>query len=93
MWNNANFNRISALDPAFPGFYPPTNVTTPINKNDASLVDIIHTDAGKYGSPVDTGCVDFVVDEGTRFQPGCPVGNFTALSTNGMSLNNIKYLI
>jgi len=74
--------RISALDPALPLFYPPSNVTVPISAHDAVLVDIIHTDAGKYGSPVNTGCVDFVVNGGTRFQPGCPVGTFPALNPN-----------
>lgn len=73
------------MDPAYPLFYPPSNVTVPINVNDADLVDVIHTDAGKYGSPVDTGCVDFVVNNGTRFQPGCPEGTFPSLSPNGIS--------
>ncbi len=77
------YERISALDPAFPLFYPPSNITVPINVNDAFLVDVIHTDAEKYGAPVKTGCVDFIVNNGTRFQPGCPVGNFTALSAEG----------
>ncbi|KAG4066685.1 hypothetical protein HA402_007321 [Bradysia odoriphaga] len=79
--NKIKLRRISALDPAFPGFYPPSNITKPIDVNDAYLVDVIHTDAENYGSPVYTGCVDFVVNSGTRFQPGCPVGNFTALSS------------
>jgi len=80
--NRTKLIRISALDPAGPGFYPARNGTLSINVDDAELVDVIHTDAGKYGSPVDTGCVDFMVNEGTRFQLGCPVGNFTALSAN-----------
>jgi len=74
--------RISALDPAFPGFYPPTNLTAPIDVNVAGQVDVIHTDAENYGAPVYTGCVDFIVNGGTRFQPGCPVGDFPALTPN-----------
>lgn len=85
--HNENFKRISALDPALPLFYPPTNATQTINVNDAVLVDVIHTDAGNYGAPVNTGCVDFVVNGGTRFQPGCPVGNFTFLDPNGNRCN------
>ncbi|KAJ6632878.1 Lipase member H [Pseudolycoriella hygida] len=80
--NRIKLLRISALDPAFPLFYPITDGSLPINVNDATLVDIIHTDADKYGAPVVTGCVDFVVNGGTRFQPGCPVGNFTSLCSN-----------
>lgn len=85
----AYFNRISALDPALPLFYPPIGVTIPINANDAVLVDIIHTDAGAAGAPLKTGCVDFVVNTGTRFQPGCPVGFFTFLSKNGKFHNTV----
>jgi len=80
--NQTKLIRISALDPAGPGFYPPQNGTVAININDAKLVDVIHTDAGVYGSPVDTGCVDFRVNEGTRFQPGCPIGTFPPLNSN-----------
>lgn len=86
LFHIGNCHRISALDPAFPGFYPPLNLTSPIDVNVANLVDVIHTDAQNYGAPVNTGCVDFIVNDGIRFQPGCPVGNFTALSANGMNI-------
>lgn len=62
--------RISGLDPAFPGYYPPILGTQHINRNDATFVDIIHTNAGTAGSPKATGTVDFWVDGG-RKQPGC----------------------
>lgn len=63
--------RISALDPAFPGFYPSLG-TPAVNKNDAKFVDIIHTDAWLYGIPISTGHVDFWPNSGKSLQPGCP---------------------
>lgn len=47
------------------------------------FVDIIHTDAGGFGAPKSTGTVDFWVNGGRRFQPGCPVGEFMFLSDDG----------
>lgn len=63
--------RISALDPAFPGFYPSLG-TPAVNKNDARFVDIIHTDAWLYGIPIATGHADFWPNSGKSLQPGCP---------------------
>lgn len=63
--------RISALDPAFPTFYPSLG-TSPVNKNDAKFVDVIHTDAWLYGIPVATGHADFWPNSGKTLQPGCP---------------------
>lgn len=63
--------RISALDPAFPTFYPSLG-TSPVNKNDAKFVDVIHTDAWLYGIPVSTGHADFWPNSGKTLQPGCP---------------------
>lgn len=62
--------RITGLDPAFPGFYTIVIGPQPISKNDASFVDIIHTDAGIVGTPFNTGTVDFWPNGGRR-QPGC----------------------
>lgn len=42
-------SRISALDPAFPGFYPSLG-TPAVNKNDAKFVDIIHTGDNLYNT-------------------------------------------
>lgn len=64
-------SRISALDPAFPGFYPSLG-TPAVNKNDAKFVDIIHTDAWLYGIPISTGHCDFWPNSGKSLQPGCP---------------------
>ncbi|XP_046972098.1 pancreatic lipase-related protein 2-like [Vanessa cardui] len=63
--------RLTGLDPAFPGFYPPID-TRPICSDDAVFVDIIHTDGGKYGTPLSTGDVDFWPNDGKSPQPGCP---------------------
>lgn len=50
--------RISALDPAFPLFYPGL-IAGHLSKNDADFVDVIHTDAFLYGAPIPTGTADF----------------------------------
>lgn len=71
------------MDPAFPLYYPPIFGNQHISRNDATFVDIIHTDAGGYGTPKVTGTVDFWVNSGRRFQPGCPVGVFMFLSDTG----------
>ncbi|XP_026287533.2 pancreatic triacylglycerol lipase [Frankliniella occidentalis] len=62
--------RISALDPALPGYQIPNfpNLT----RDDAVLVDVIHTDAGVYGYNKPCGHVDFFPNSGRRLQPGCP---------------------
>ncbi|CAH0731289.1 unnamed protein product, partial [Brenthis ino] len=62
--------RVTGLDPAYPGFYPPL-VTEPINPSDAQFVDVIHTNGGQFGTPTSTGHADFWPNEGTQ-QPGCP---------------------
>lgn len=72
--------RISALDPAFPPFYPST---FHISHKDAVMVDVIHTDAWLYGAPVSTGTVDFWPNGGKTLQPGCPKRNYKMLSDNG----------
>ncbi|XP_012141585.2 pancreatic triacylglycerol lipase [Megachile rotundata] len=66
---NVTLARITGLDPAFPLFYPST---CHIRPTDAETVVILHTDAGFYGTPVDTGTVDFYANRGVVPQPGCP---------------------
>lgn len=76
--------RISALDPALPTFYPALG-TPCVNKNDAKFVDIIHTDAWLYGIPISTGHADFWPNSGKTLQPGCPRRSLIlSLSDNGM---------
>lgn len=74
------FRRISALDPAFPPFYPGTGH---ISASDARMVDVIHTDAWLYGAPVSTGSIDFWPNSGKSLQPVCPRRSFQMLSDNG----------
>ncbi|XP_039760360.1 pancreatic lipase-related protein 2-like [Pararge aegeria] len=62
--------RITALDAAYPGFYPPLQ-TVPVNPKDADFVDIIHTDGGWFGASTSIGHVDFWPNGGTANQPGC----------------------
>ncbi|XP_031770727.2 pancreatic lipase-related protein 2 isoform X2 [Galleria mellonella] len=69
---NKIIKRVTALDPAFPAFYPDGVVMEHINEKDAEFVDVIHTDAGGYGAPVRTGTVDFWPNGGKSVQPGCP---------------------
>jgi hypothetical protein len=71
---NVKLTRITGLDVAKPFFYPGLRH---INKDDAKMVDIIHTDAGVYGANIPTGTVDFWPNRGKRLQPGCP--KFTIL--------------
>lgn len=56
--SNLKIKRISALDPAFPLFYPGM-IAGHLSKDDAEFVDVIHTDAGIYGAPISTGTADF----------------------------------
>ncbi|CAH2108458.1 unnamed protein product [Euphydryas editha] len=64
--------RLTALDPAFPAFYPDGVVMDHVTEKDAEFVDVIHTDAGGYGAPVRTGTADFWPNGGKSIQPGCP---------------------
>lgn len=67
-----SIKRVTALDPAFPAFYPDGVVMDHITATDAEFVDVIHTDAGSYGAPVSTGTADFWPNGGKGTQPGCP---------------------
>ncbi|XP_037903885.1 lipase member I-like [Hermetia illucens] len=62
--------RITALDPAYPGFYD-VSLVDHVTKRDAEFVDVIHTDAGTFGAPYHTGTVDFWPNGGKTMQPGC----------------------
>ncbi|KAG5669189.1 hypothetical protein PVAND_017083 [Polypedilum vanderplanki] len=71
--NSIKLRRISALDPAMPGFYPSV-VYKALNKFDAKFVDVIHTNGLAAGAPISTGTVDFWPNTGKLIQPGC-IGN------------------
>ncbi|XP_063365087.1 pancreatic lipase-related protein 2-like [Cydia amplana] len=62
--------RLTGLDPAYPGFYPPL-LGPAMSRSDAVFVDVIHTDGGGFGSPAATGAADFWPNEGKAKQPGC----------------------
>lgn len=66
--NVFKISRITALDPANPLFYLPGCYLT---RNDATWVDVIHTDMGGYGTLTAMGTADYYVNGGTRPQPGC----------------------
>lgn len=63
-------SRLTGLDPAYPGFYPPL-LGAPISPSDAQFVDVVHTDGGGYGTPARSGHADFWPNEGGAKQPGC----------------------
>lgn len=66
-------HRLTGLDPALPGFYPPYRIIDlHITPNDAEFVDIIHTDTSFYGTPIMSGHADFWPNGGSGKQPGCP---------------------
>ncbi|XP_034246105.1 pancreatic triacylglycerol lipase-like [Thrips palmi] len=65
-------SRITALDPAGPGFNLPGIPS--LTRDDAVVVDVIHTDAGVSGSSSNDATIDFWPNGGTRPQPGCNVG-------------------
>ncbi|CAO1386505.1 unnamed protein product [Diamesa serratosioi] len=84
--------RITALDPAYPLFYP-NLAYQPINKNDAEFVDVIHTDAGLYGTPIPSGTVDFWPNGGYIPQPGCRLRSFIATTENDMCTHRRAYYL
>lgn len=61
--------RITGLDPAGPGFYPPL-IDKPLSPKDAHFVDVIHTDTIWVGTDQIEGHVDFFTNFG-QVQPGC----------------------
>ncbi|XP_077302591.1 lipase member H-like [Arctopsyche grandis] len=68
---NLKPNRISALDPAGPGFYP-LSASNRLDAADAIIVDSILTNPYLYGYPLSIGSATFWPNPGTNLQPGCP---------------------
>lgn len=73
-----NFGRITALDPASP-FFEGYGPKVHVDKSDAKLVDVIHTNAndliyGGVGMKIPVGHVDFYANGG-KVQPGCRHNN------------------
>lgn len=65
------FVRITGLDPSYPGYDILLKSSQPINKTDASFVDVIHTDPRVYGIPFNVGTVDFWLNDRHKSMPGC----------------------
>ncbi|XP_076766919.1 pancreatic triacylglycerol lipase [Xylocopa sonorina] len=65
---HATLPRITGLDPAGPLFYPSSCHVMP---SDAKTVVMIHTNSRLYGTPYQTGTVDFFPNENYMLQPGC----------------------
>uniref|UniRef100_A0A6V7JJ22 phospholipase A1 n=1 Tax=Bracon brevicornis TaxID=1563983 RepID=A0A6V7JJ22_9HYME len=83
---SGNIGRITAMDPARPGFESPIykDQKDRLDPSDAAFVDVIHTCAGTLGFSRALGHADFYPNGGTFSQPGCATIN----SRNG---NNIKF--
>ncbi|KAJ8917665.1 hypothetical protein NQ315_005112 [Exocentrus adspersus] len=65
-------SRITGLDPAGPYFQERIFVESErLDKEDADVVDVIHTDAGAYGVVFPIGTLDIYVNKGRAPQPGC----------------------
>nr|CAH7744394.1 unnamed protein product [Callosobruchus chinensis] len=83
---NKMLSRITGLDPAGPYFgifrqHPQER----LSKDDAQVVDSIHTDGGKYGVDFPVGTIDIVVNGGYSPQPGC-IQSFATVTTLGEAL-------
>lgn len=68
--NGKKIARITGLDPAGPGFEG-SSVDNKLNKDDALVVDVIHTDSGVFGMLDNVGKVDYYPNGGVAFQKGC----------------------
>ncbi|XP_030755493.1 lipase member H-like isoform X2 [Sitophilus oryzae] len=77
--------RITALDPALPGFNLGLVEYGKLNKSDALFVDVIHTCAGVLGYWDPLGHVDIYPNGGVPPQPGCNVIQFYKACSHGMS--------
>uniref|UniRef100_A0A2S2QF13 Lipase member H-B n=1 Tax=Sipha flava TaxID=143950 RepID=A0A2S2QF13_9HEMI len=70
-FKSGKIGRITALDPAAPGFEYFSFNTKPLSSADAEYVDVIHTAAGSYGYMENLGHGDFFPNSGFAPQPGC----------------------
>ncbi|KAK9892115.1 hypothetical protein WA026_018318 [Henosepilachna vigintioctopunctata] len=71
--------RIVALDPAGPLFILRPD-SRRLNKKDADVVSVVHTDADKLGFPDNCGTLDFFPNGGDN-QPGCWTVDLAKIST------------
>lgn len=69
---NQNIYRITGLDPLGPGFdVIGYGEDDRLDKSDAKIVDVTHTDSFVFGYHRSIGTVDFYPNGGHRPQPGC----------------------
>lgn len=83
-------HRIVALDPAGPLF-----VSRPeeerLNKNDAEVVHVIHTDGGTFGFEEPCGTLDFFPNGGSA-QPGCKKIDLTDIKSVADPSKNLYFV-
>ncbi|KYN02644.1 PREDICTED: lipase member H-like [Cyphomyrmex costatus] len=65
-----NKTRITGLDPANP-ILSAGKTGCYLSDNDATMVDVVHSDMGGYGTPSFLFELQFFLNSGTRFQPNC----------------------
>lgn len=79
-------NWVTGLDPAGPLFeVPPVAKSNRLNNEDATVVEVIHTDGGIDGFVAPIGTIDFFPNGGLFIQPTCN-------QTNPNLLTEIFYL-
>jgi len=66
---NALPDFVLGLDPAGP-LFDDKNPALRLDPTDANCVDVIHTNAGIFGTALSSGHIDFFPNGGTK-QPGC----------------------
>lgn len=82
--------RITALDPAGPVFFFRFPFDK-LSKDDAVMVDALHTDPHSFGSLKAEYRVDFYANPGLENQPGCPY--FSDIeNSGGILLEKLKNL-
>lgn len=65
---NSTIAKIIAMDPAGPLY----SDLYRIEKTDANVVEVIHSDMGGFGYDGEIGTIDFYPNGGRAVQPGCP---------------------
>lgn len=84
---NISVARITGLDPASIGYLCINPNECRLDETDADFVDVIHTDAGGAGTPLNSGHDDFYVNNGV-IQPNCVdlKINYTQIISNTLSV-------
>lgn len=80
--------RITAMDPAKP-IYQKLPESQRLDRDDATFIDVIHTNQGLFGYVGDCGHVDFYVNCGS-IQPGCPNINPAHVINNPIAAGDLN---